>query len=95
MNRLEVLETAKTIISKDRNSQYGEPENNFQKISELWTAYLGEYISSVDVANMMCLFKIARIKANNKHEDSYTDVAGYIACAAEIATEERGMYDNF
>lgn len=93
MNRSEVLETAKTIISKDRNSQYGEPEDNFKNISELWTAYLGEYITSIDVACMMCLFKIARIKSNDEHEDSYVDVAGYIACAAEIA--ERNKNDNF
>jgi hypothetical protein len=34
---------------------------------------------------MMTLFKLARIKSNPAHLDSYIDGCGYLACAGEIA----------
>ena len=34
------LNEAKRIVCTDRNEQYGEPENNFDVISEYWAAYL-------------------------------------------------------
>lgn len=34
---------------------------------------------------MMALLKIARVKADPKKTDSYIDLAGYAACAGEIA----------
>jgi hypothetical protein len=42
-----------------------------------------------DVAMMMTLFKIARIKGNPDHIDSYIDAAGYLAIAGEIQCMER------
>lgn len=95
MTRKEVLKKAEDIVSLDRNFQYGEPEDNFSMIAKYWTTYLDMRILSTDVANMMCLFKLARIQANKEHEDSYVDIAGYIACAAEIATRGRIDNDNF
>ena len=47
--------------------------------------YLGRKVYPVDVAMMMALLKIARIKANKGYEDGYTDLAGYAACGAECA----------
>lgn len=38
-----------------------------------------------DVAMLMALLKVARIKAGDK-ADSFVDLAGYAACAGEIAT---------
>lgn len=95
MTRAEILDKAKQIVTKDRNSQYGEPEDNFEVIAQFWNAYLmsmnGEcpFLSAKDVAIMMALFKIGRIAtARDLHADSYIDAAGYIACAAECAVIE-------
>lgn len=95
MTREEILTTAREIICRDRNEQYGEPEDNFSIIAEYWSAYLnGKYrtgtpISSEDVANMMSLFKLGRITTSKNHKiDNYVDLAGYAACAAECAEEE-------
>ena len=87
MIRGEILDKAKEIVTKDRNMQYGSPENNFGVIAELWNAYLGcDYkITPIDVALMMALLKIARIATGNTKEDNYIDLAGYAACAAELA----------
>ncbi len=83
MTREEVLQAASVIITHDRNQDYGEPENNFQTIADFWNIYLKtDKITAEDVGNMMVLFKMARIMAGGK-DDSYIDIAGYIACACE------------
>ena len=38
-----------------------------------------------DVAIMMILLKIARIQTGTFKPDNYIDIAGYAACAAEVA----------
>lgn len=84
MTRRECLETAEHMVNGDREHDYGTPEDNFKTIAGLWSAYLGKEISSLDVAMLMALMKIARIKAGTK-PDSFIDLAGYAACGAEIA----------
>lgn len=95
MNRADILETAKEIVTSDRNKQYGEPEDNFDTIASLWNAYLvgkhsdGTVITAKDVALMMVLFKVGRILTSTTvKEDSYIDAAGYIACGYECAQKE-------
>ena len=89
------LDEAKRIVCTDRNEQYGEPENNFDVISEYWAAYLnskykvGVPLDSGDVAHMMVLFKMGRITTAKAYkEDNYIDMAGYAACAMESATNK-------
>ena len=40
-----------------------------------------------DVAVMMALLKIARIKTGKFKEDRFVDACGYLACAAELEKE--------
>lgn len=84
MKRQETLEAAMRCVCGERQDQYGTPEDNFGTIANLWTAYLGYPVSAVDVAMMMSLLKIARIKTGTATEDSFVDLAGYAACGAEI-----------
>lgn len=90
MKRGELLDKAKTIISGDREEHYGNPENNFNTIADLWTAYLKRtvaptaYVSAMDVANLMILLKVARLASDYTHDDSWVDIAGYAACGSEI-----------
>jgi hypothetical protein len=89
MTRTEALAAALTCICGDRDEQYGSPEENFSQIAALWSVYLDEEIGPEDVACMMTLFKIARIEGSNyASRDSWIDAIGYMACGAEIATEE-------
>lgn len=83
MNREQTLESAKLIVTKDRNKEYGEPEDAFKAIAEFWSTYLDKELHPSDVAAMMILMKMARIKVNWRHEDSWVDIAGYAACGAE------------
>jgi len=85
MKREEILKEAKKCVCSDRNRKYGEPEDSFALISSLWSRYLKVNISSTDVAIMMILLKVARGSLNPSHVDSFIDIAGYAACAGEIA----------
>lgn len=84
-SRADILETAMAVVTGDREQQYGKPEDNFAIIAELWGTYTGYKFSPVDVAMMMVLLKAARIKTGVGTVDSFVDLAGYAACAGEIA----------
>ncbi len=88
MTRDEILREATKCVCGQREQDYNSPENNFKLISDLWTIYLGHEVSSIDVAMMMALLKIARIRNNPYKSDSFVDLAGYAACGGEIAAED-------
>lgn len=85
MNRADILDTAKHYVTKDRQDTHGKPEDTFGLIAAYWSAHLDTDVTATDVATMMGLLKIARIKMNPKHLDSYVDLCGYGACAGELA----------
>lgn len=89
MTRSDTLEQARHCVCGQRENEYGSPENNFKIIAELWSAYKGENFTPVDVAMMMALLKIARVKSGTATEDSFVDIAGYAACGCEIASGPR------
>ncbi|AEK09774.1 phosphofructokinase [Mycobacterium phage Museum] len=82
-----ILEEAQRLIHGPRNKNYGHPRENFADISALFSAYLERPISDLDVANLMILVKVARVKGTGYHRDSYTDIAGYAGCAERIYEE--------
>lgn len=86
MKRAEILEAARQCVCGGREQEYGKPENNFALVGKLWEVYTGQPFSAKDVAMMLALLKVARIKTGVKG-DSFIDLAGYAACAGEIATE--------
>ena len=91
MTRESILDTAKQMVCGHREQDYGSPENNFARIASLWSVYLDVPITPVDVAMMMALLKIARIKSGTGTADSFVDLAGYAACGGEIATGKGGQ----
>jgi hypothetical protein len=87
MKRADILATASKYVTKDRAMTHGDAEDNFRRIADLWNAYLGmDDITSIDVAVMLALLKVARIRSNPTHADNWIDIAGYAACGGEIAT---------
>lgn len=88
--RSSVLDTAKQYVTKDREATHGDMENNFEAVAMLWEQYFNcEWsFSPVDVAVMMALLKIARLKSNKDNPDNYIDACGYMACAGELALKK-------
>ena len=94
-----ILREAARIVCGDRNKQYGEPEDSFRAIAEFWETYVRERcvttgadvrINAADVAMMMVLLKVARTIGGTK-ADTYIDIAGYAACAAEAEANNNGV----
>ncbi len=90
MKRAEILDTAKQYVTKDRDATHGDMENNFEAIAELWESYFNHEWSftSTDVAVMMTLLKIARLKSNKSNPDNWVDACGYMACGGELAIKK-------
>lgn len=89
-SRKECLEIALKCVCGEREQDYGNPEDNFQVIADLWTDYLlwrGVLIKDIDacdIAAMMALLKIARIATGHGKADNWIDLAGYAACGYEL-----------
>lgn len=87
--RSKLLQQAHEITHHDRNANYGNPEDNFQHIANLWNSYLNvrrpeaAILTKQDVATMNMLIKVARLGNNPNHHDSALDIAGYAACLAD------------
>lgn len=93
MNRGDILDAAKQCVCRDRQDQYGAPENSFAVIALLWREYLAPKNMSVqldahDAAMMLALLKVARIMVGQPKADNYIDAAGYLALAGELSKAE-------
>lgn len=94
MTRAEILDIAKNCVCGHREEDYGLPENNFSAIADFWSIYLGFEVTPSDVAMMMALLKIARIKTGTATNDSYIDLAGYAACGGELISHYEKENNN-
>ena len=88
MTRKDILSEAERCVCGQRDQDYGSPENNFSTIANLWGDYKGVAFTPLDVAMMMALLKIARIRTGNATDDCFVDLAGYAARGGEIAGDE-------
>ena len=79
----DLLDEAKQIITGERQDAYGSPEDSFALIGKLWGGYLERKITVREVADMMILFKVARLKGQKPTRDTYRDISGYAAIAAD------------
>ena len=95
--RVEALREAATIISGDRDVQYGGPEENFARIAKIWSVILGIVITEEDVAMCMVGLKVARYANKSGFQpDTWVDIAGYAGCGYEVgkkATERAEKTD--
>lgn len=84
-----ILETAIQVTSGEKQRDYDKASATHQRIAEGWNWYLKsrknpqEQISSLDVAHMMVILKLAR-SCYTPTRDTYVDIAGYAKCASQI-----------
>lgn len=79
----ELINKAVGIITTDRANDYGEAEDTFVIIADMWSSYLCTNVKPEDVAAMMILMKVARMTHGYK-EDNWVDIIGYAALGGEI-----------
>lgn len=93
--RVEALREAAKIITGDRDTQYGGPEENFSRIAKVWSMILGIEISNEDVAMCMVGLKVARYANKSGFQgDTWIDIAGYAGCGYEVGMLEVKKKDN-
>jgi hypothetical protein len=78
-----ILEEALRITRGPRQSDYGHPRVEHNRIAQYWTTFLGCSVTAEQVAMMMVLLKVARQGHRNKR-DSLVDIAGYADCCQRI-----------
>ena len=86
-----ILSKAKSIINGERQGTYGDAEDSFQTIADMWSAYLKTEILSEDVANMMILMKVARNSSGVYKDDNWIDICGYAALGGEIQAAKNAI----
>lgn len=81
-----ILMEAEKIVNGARRNAYGHPENNFGRIAALWQVHLDNRqggraadLTTIDIALLMILMKVARLQETPTHRDSAVDIAGYAA----------------
>jgi hypothetical protein len=88
----ELLKKASELVNGDRQVDYGDKLINHVNIANLWSAYTNFQINPHDVAVMMCLLKIARLKQGSRTEDTYLDASAYMAIAREIGERVEDLH---
>ena len=88
--RREMLDEAADLVDGSRNVSYGDPSADFRRTGNLWTTYLDgkTQIDPHDVAAMMALLKLSRIRWSPEKRDSWVDLAGYAACGLSTIPKE-------
>lgn len=93
VSRSELLREAERIVTKDRQTTYGAPENSFATIADYWRTYLYSRfgvtieLNAADATAMLGLLKIARMANSQEHPDNWLDLMGYAACGGELALQ--------
>jgi hypothetical protein len=78
-----ILDESKQITRKDRNAEYGMPEDNFSDIALMWSVILDTQVSQAEVARMMIALKLCRDQ-NASNLDNRTDIVGYTLCLERV-----------
>ena len=81
------------LIQEQREKEYGNTEESFQRIAVFWSNYLRIPITTENVAMMMSLLKISRTVTDKKF-DSYLDAASYIVFAEQFKPTEPASADE-
>lgn len=81
-----ILDKAERTVYQ-RPEAHGNPEDSFETIASMWTAYLGAQVTASDVANLMVLLKVSRNAEGQYQEDNWVDIAGYAENGARLQSD--------
>ena len=83
-----ILREAMVCTAESRQKTHGDKVKNHCNIAELWTWYLKKEVTAYDVAMLMALLKIARMKTGSPNKDDHVDGAAYLAIAGELRFDD-------
>lgn len=88
--RASILHEAESLICGDRNTSYGPPTKDFERIAAMWSTLFGRTFQPHEVAMAMECLKLSRLVHSPTKRDNWTDMAGYAACGWECAQLPKG-----
>lgn len=83
---------AASLVTGDRNDEYGHPLDDFSRAALIWQAILGVPVTAEQVALCMVGVKIAR-EVHAPKRDTVVDGIGYFLTLAMVR-EERALRDR-
>lgn len=86
-----ILQEADKVVNQ-RQQAYDKPEDNFQRIADLWNGYARAKgwnieFKSQDIAALMILTKMGR-QIWKHNTDNLVDIAGYAQCWERLEDHE-------
>jgi hypothetical protein len=84
MDRKRFLKEVEQTLEGDRQVDYGDASKNFARIARMWEVIFGHQVTLEQVHLAMIAVKMSRLVNSPGHQDSWIDIAGYAALAAEL-----------
>lgn len=89
-HRVNLLETANSLVYGDRADAYGAYSEEARKLAALFSIVLGVEVPVEKVPLLMVVLKVCRLSHNPTHTDSWVDIAGYAGCAGKLESIWKG-----
>ena len=84
MDRKRFFKEVEQTLEGDRQVDYGDASKNFARIARMWEVIFGHQVTLEQVHLAMIAVKMSRLVNSPGHQDSWIDIAGYAALAAEL-----------
>ena len=84
MDRKHFLKVVEQTLEGDRQVDYGDASKHFARIARMWEVIFGHQVTLEQVHLCMIAVKMSRLVSSPGHQDSWVDIAGYAALAAEL-----------
>ena len=86
---IKLTTTAQDICLNDRHKTHGDVAENHRTIAAFWSSYLSVLIKPSQVAAMLALVKLSRVKNGLVYnEDNFVDATSYVAIAGALRADE-------
>ena len=81
-------------ITTQRHKEYGDALPSFVRAANIWSTFRGQKMTAFDVAACLMAVKMSRLSHQPTHQDSWIDLAAYVAFCAQFAGPHTSDFDD-
>jgi len=91
----DIASYAASLVSDDRNREYGHPLDNLDRAARIWSVILDTPVTAEQVSLCMIGMKIAR-QVHKPKPDTVVDIIGYALTLhmTEVERAQRGLHNR-